>query len=55
MEQETEKRMAENYEITQGIQIGDKEVVFGIDEENEMPYFCGFYVKMKYLNHTVTV
>lgn len=45
MEQETEKRMADSYEITQGIQIGDKEVVFGIDEESEMPYLCGFYVK----------
>ena len=38
-----EKRMAENYEITQGIRIGDKEVVFGVDEKAEMPYLCGFY------------
>lgn len=34
MEQETEKRMADSYKITQGVQIGDKEVVFGIDEES---------------------
>ncbi len=38
-----EKRMAENYEITQGIRIGDKEVVFGVDEKAEMPYLCAFY------------
>lgn len=44
MEHDTKKRMAETYEITQGVRIGDKEVVFGIDENNEMPYFCGFYV-----------
>lgn len=37
------KRMVEGYEITQGIQIGDKEVVFGVDEKAELPYFCGFY------------
>lgn len=40
-----EKRMVQNYEITHGIEIGDKEVLFGIDEKNEMPYFCGFYQK----------
>lgn len=38
-----EKRMAENYEITQGICIGDREVVFGVDEKADMPYLCGFY------------
>lgn len=43
MSDKTEKRMAENYEITQGIRIGDKEVVFGIDEKCELPYLCGFY------------
>lgn len=37
------RRMAENYEITQGIRIGDKEVVFGMDEKAELPYFCAFY------------
>lgn len=39
----SEKRMVENYEITHGVPIGDKEVVFGVDEKNEMPYFCAFY------------
>lgn len=40
---ETEKRMLESYEIIHGIRIGDKEVVFGQDENNSMPYFCAFY------------
>lgn len=35
--------MAGNYEVTQGIHIGDKEVVFGVDEKAELPYFCAFY------------
>lgn len=39
----SEKRMVENYEITQGIRIGDKEVVLGVDEKSEMPYLCAFY------------
>ena len=43
MSDETEKRMAGNYEVTQGIQIGDREVVFGVDETAEMPYLCAFY------------
>lgn len=43
MDNKTEKRMAESYEIMQGIYIGDKEVVFGVDETNAMPYFCAFY------------
>ncbi len=43
MEQEKERRTVNDYEITQGIRIGKKEVVFGIDEKSEMPYFCGFY------------
>lgn len=37
MEQEKERRTVNDYEITQGIRIGEKEVVFGIDEKNEMP------------------
>jgi hypothetical protein len=37
-----EKRMAENYEITNAFRIGDKEVVFGVDEHSENPFFCGF-------------
>ncbi len=51
-----EKRMAENYEITQGIRIGDREVVLGVDPTNENPYFCalcqrqqlGVYVQERY-------
>lgn len=43
MSDKTEKRMAGNYEVTQGIQIGDREVVFGVDEKAELPYFCAFY------------
>lgn len=45
MSDSQEKRMAENYEITQAIRIGDKEVVFGVDEKSEKPYFCAFYEK----------
>ena len=44
MNEELEKRMVQNYEITQGIRIGDQEVVFGVDEKSKMPYFCAFYV-----------
>lgn len=43
MGEEPEKRMAEGYEIIHSIWIGDKEVVFGQDEPNDMPYFCAFY------------
>lgn len=39
----TEKRMADNYAITQSVWIGDKEVVMGVDMTNAMPYFCAFY------------
>lgn len=45
MDGQPEKRMAENYEITQAVHIGDKEVVMGVDETNAMPYFCAFYQK----------
>lgn len=45
MDGQPEKRMAENYEITQAVHIGDKEVVMGVDETNAMPYFCAFYEK----------
>lgn len=38
-----EKRMARDYEITQAIQIGEKEIVFGVDENNEYPYLCAYY------------
>ena len=37
------KRMAGNYEITQSIRVGEKEIVFGVDEKDEHPYFCAYY------------
>lgn len=40
---ENEKRMADNYEITQAIRIGRVEIVYGVNEENECPYFCALY------------
>lgn len=40
---EHEKRMAGNYEITQALHIGDREVVFGIDPASDQPYFCALY------------
>lgn len=39
---ETEKRMAENYEILHAISVGKKEVVFGCDEKAEYPYMTAF-------------
>lgn len=38
-----EKRMAGSYEITQSIRVGEKEIVFGVDEKSEHPYFCAYY------------
>ncbi len=43
MREKEQKRMVESYEITQAIRIGDREVLFGVDEKQELPYFCGFY------------
>ena len=43
MHEEEKKRMVETYEITQAIRIGDREILFGVDEKQELPYFCGFY------------
>lgn len=42
-----EKRMAGSYEIIHAIHIGDREVVFGMDEKNKegMKYFCGYYTR----------
>lgn len=38
-----EKRMAENYEIMHAIHIGDREVVFGADDNNlDAPYMCSY-------------
>lgn len=42
---EQEKRMAENYEIKNAFRIGKSEVVFGVDEHSENPFFCGFCEK----------
>lgn len=46
MSAEAEKRMAGNYEITQALRIGDREVVFGIDPASDKPYFCALYQKI---------
>lgn len=43
---EQEKRMAGNYEITQTLRIGDREVVFGVDPTSDQPYFCALYQKI---------
>lgn len=43
MDGQPEKRMADNYEITQAVPIGEKEIVMGMDETNAMPYFCACY------------
>lgn len=43
--EEKEKRMAGTYEITHGLRIGDREVVFGIDPNSTEPYFCALYQK----------
>ena len=43
MNGQPEKRMADNYEITQAVYIGDKEVVMGMDQANAMPYFCAYF------------
>lgn len=45
MNGQPEKQMVDNYEITQAIPIGDREVVMGVDETNAMPYCCAFYNK----------
>ena len=43
MDTAEEKRMAGSYEITHSFHIGDREVVFGVDEKSEEPYFCALY------------
>lgn len=43
MEDGQEKRMAGEYEITQEISVGRKEIVFGVNEQLDMPYFCAYY------------
>ena len=44
----TDKRMADNYEIISAFRIGDKEVVFGRDMTSAEPYFCALYEKREY-------
>ena len=43
MNDETEKRMAGSYEITHAVRIGGREVVLGVDNASDEPYFCAFY------------
>lgn len=41
-----EKRMLGNYEITQSIYVGDKEVVFGVDTKDPHPFmvcYCDYH------------
>ncbi len=40
------KRMAGDYEITQSVRVGNKEVVYGVNLELEKPYFCALYEKV---------
>lgn len=45
MQMSDEKRMLGSYEIEQSIFIGDKEVVFGVDKAQELPYmvcYCDY-------------
>ena len=42
---EQTKRMAENYEIKNSFRIGQSEVVFGVDEHSENPFFFCFCEK----------
>lgn len=37
-----QKRMVEGYEITQAIRIGDREVLFGVDENRNFPISAVF-------------
>lgn len=43
MNDEQEKRMVGEYEITKEISVGRKEIVFGVNEQLDMPYFCAYY------------
>ena len=45
-----DKRMAGTYEITQALHIGEREVVFGIDENStDNKYMCGYCVQNELL------
>lgn len=37
-----EKRMADSYEVRHAIHIGDKEVVFGVDDKADLPFMVGY-------------
>lgn len=43
MKEEQEKRMAGEYEIRNAVSVGRKEIVFGENEQLDMPYFCAYY------------
>lgn len=43
MDSKKGKWVVEGYEITQEIPIGDKTVLFGVNEQRKMPYLCTFY------------
>lgn len=41
-----EKRMLGNYEVTQSIYVGDKEVVLAVDKKEQYPYlvcYCDYH------------
>ena len=48
---EQTKRMAENYEIKNSFRIGQSEVVFGVDEHSENPFFLRLLRKGKPYRH----
>lgn len=39
---EEEKRMADSYEVRHAIHIGDKEVVFGVDDKADLPFMVSY-------------
>lgn len=49
----TDKRMAGDYEIIHAIHVGDKEVVFGVDEkaDSNRKYLCGYYTTNELFGH----
>ena len=50
---QTDKRMAGDYEIIHAIHVGDKEVVFGVDEkaDSNRKYLCGYYTTNELFGH----
>lgn len=37
-----EKRMADSYEVCHAVHVGDKEVVFGVDDKADLPFMVGY-------------